>query len=457
MNRVVKRTWLMSLFILVLFLGLGLFLWDYTVNASQWIGSPGSAYMHNDAIGYGTVTDRVGVSLLDVGASKNYSDDHTTRMSTLHWLGDRQGNIVSRVISEYAADMSGYDVVDGVYDFSGVGGTMELTLSVRAQNAAYNALAGRKGTVAVYNYETGEILCAVTTPSFDPDVAFDLTAVDPQQYEGVYLNRFIQSSYIPGSIFKVVTTAAALDCVPDIEQMTFSCTGILEYGEEKVSCEHAHGNQDLKGALANSCNCAFAQIAELVGKKRMTEYVQQFGITDPLSFDGITTAKGNYDVSDAAPVSFAWSCIGQYTDQINPCRFMTFMGAIAADGAAAQPYLVSHVTGGGETTYSARIQQMKPIMSSEVAGKLREYMRRNVELVYGAGNFPGLTVCAKSGTSQLGGGQTSNAMFAGFVTDPQYPQAFIAVIENGGYGASACVPVLSRVLDACKTAMDGGA
>ena len=455
MNRVVKRTWLMSLFILVLLLGLGLFVWDYITNAPQWIGSPGSGYMHNDTIGFGAVSDRSGVVLLDVGGGKTYSYDQTTRKSTLHWLGDRQGNIVSRPISEYAADMSGYDVVDGVYDFAGIGGTMEMTLSVRVQNAAYNAMAGRKGTVAVYNYKTGEILCAVTTPTYDPDDPIDLTTADPELYEGVYLNRFVQSAYIPGSIFKVVTTAAALDCIPGIEEKTFTCTGIIEYGEEKVSCERAHGNQDLKHALANSCNCAFAQVAELIGKDRMTDYVQRFGLLDPISFDGITTSRGSYDVSDAAPVSFAWSCIGQYTDLINPCGFMTFMGAIGGEGQAAQPYIVSHVTGGGETTYSAKIKQLPQVLSPEVAQKLQEYMRNNVELIYGAGNFPGLTVCAKSGTSQLGGEETSNAMFAGFVADEEYPLAFIVVVENGGYGASACVPVLSRVLDACKAVLDG--
>ena len=97
---------------------------------------------------------------------------------------------------------------------------------------------------------------------------------------------------------------------------------------------------------------------------------------------------------------------------------------------------------------------MDPVLSPAVTAKLREYMRGNVEMVYGAGNFPGLTVCAKSGTSQLGGDLTSNAMFAGYVTDPEYPQAVICVDENGGYCASACVPVVSRVLDACKTVLD---
>lgn len=455
MNRVVKRTWLMSLFILVLLLGMGLFVWDYITNAPQWIGSPGSGYMHNDTIGFGTVSDRSGVVLLDVGGGKTYSYDQTTRNSTLHWLGDRQGNIVSKPISEYAADMSGYDVVDGVYDFAGIGGTMEMTLSVRVQNAAYNAMAGRKGTVAVYNYKTGEILCAVTTPTYDPDDPIDLTTADPELYEGVYLNRFVQSAYIPGSIFKVVTTAAALDCIPDIEEKTFSCTGIIEYGEEKVSCERAHGNQDLKHALANSCNCAFAQVAELIGKDRMTDYVQRFGLLDPVSFDGITTSRGSYDVSDAAPVSFAWSCIGQYTDQVNPAAFMTFMGAIAGGGKAALPYIMESTESGGRETYRAKTETTQQIMSEETAETLREYMRNNVVAVYGSGNFPGLTACGKSGTSELGGDAVSNAMFSGFLTDEEYPLAFMAVVENGGFGSGACVPVLSRVLSACREVLDG--
>ena len=93
-------------------------------------------------------------------------------------------------------------------------------------------------------------------------------------------------------------------------------------------------------------------------------------------------------------------------------------------------------------------------MSEETAQILREYMRNNVTASYGSGNFPGMTVCAKSGTSQLGGEQTSNAMFSGFVMDEKYPLAFVCVVENGGYGASTCVPVLSKVLGTCKAVLD---
>ena len=187
----------------------------------------------------------------------------------------------------------------------------------------------------------------------------------------------------------------------------------------------------------------------------MVQYVKNFGITQSLSFDGITTAKGHYDVSAAAPVSFAWSCIGQFNDLVNPAQYMTFMGAIAGGGVAAEPYLVSRVTSGEDVTYEARTTKTDRMMTEEVAETLAGYMRNNVITIYGDGNFPGLRVCAKSGTSELGGGQRSNAMFAGFVQNEDYPLAFIVVVENGGFGASTCVPVLSKVLAECKLVMDG--
>ena len=94
-------------------------------------------------------------------------------------------------------------------------------------------------------------------------------------------------------------------------------------------------------------------------------------------------------------------------------------------------------------------------MSKEAASQLQYYLRNNVQSKYGDWNFPGMTVCAKSGTSQLGGDQVSNAMFSGFVANEEYPLAFIVVVENGGYGSSTCVPILSKVLSVCKRVMDG--
>ena len=455
MNRVTKRTWLMGLFIGILLGGMLFFLWEYATEADEWVSFAGSPHVYNNTnIGCGTITDRSGKTLLDLTESRNYSPNQQTRKSTLHWLGDRNGFISAAAVSSYAGAMAGFDHFNGVYN-SGEGGTARLTLSADVQNVALEAMGGRKGTIGVYNYKTGEILCAVSTPTYDPDNVPDIAGDTSGAYDGVYLNRFIQSSYVPGSIFKIVTVAAALECVPGIEEKTFHCYGKVEYGTEAVTCEKAHGQQSFRGAFANSCNCAFAEIAELVGKSNMLEYVKKFEITKSLSFDGITTAKGNYDISNTAPVSFAWSCIGQHSDLINPARFMTFMGAIAGGGSTVEPYLMAHVENGGEATYEVRPNKTGRLMSEQTAAQVKAYMRNNVQQVYGDWNFPGLEVCAKSGTSQLGGEQNPNAMFAGFVDNEAYPLAFIIVVEHGGYGSHTCVPILSKVLSACVTVMDG--
>ena len=456
MHRVMKRTWVVHVFLLILLFGMAFFLWEYTTQAQKWVASTGSPHLYNNSnIGCGTIADRSGTVLLDISTSRSYAEDALTRKSTLHWLGDRKGFINASAVSNYADEMAGYDKINGVYAASGEAGYAELTLSARVQNTALEALGNRKGTVAVYNYKTGEILCAVTSPTFDPDNVPDIEADDSGTYDGIYLNRFVQSAYVPGSIFKIVTLAAALENIPDIEEQSFRCYGKIEYGTEAVTCETAHGQQTLARAFANSCNCAFAQIAEQLGKTNMVEAVKKYGLTESLTFDGITTAKGNYNVEDTAMVTFAWSCIGQHSDLVNPARFMTYMGAIANGGNAVEPYLMARVQNGGESIYEADPEKTGRLMSQETADTVKAYMRKNTEQVYGDYNFPGLKVCAKSGTSQLGGGQKSNAMFAGFVDSEEYPLAFMVVVENGGYGSHTCVPILSKVLGVCKAVLDG--
>ena len=455
MHRVMRRTWVIHVFLLGLLLGMAFFLWEYATQAQKWVASTGSPHLYNNSnIGCGTITDRSGTVLLDISTERSYAEDSVTRKSTLHWLGDRKGFISASAVSNYADEMAGYNRINGVYAASGEAGHGQLTLSARAQNTALEALGDRKGTVAVYNYKTGEILCAVTTPTFDPDHVPDFESDKTGAYDGVYLNRFIQSAYVPGSIFKIVTLAAGLEHIPDIEEQTFRCNGKIAYGTEAVTCETAHGQQSLERAFANSCNCAFAQIAQQLGKTNMVNTVKKYRITEPLSFDGVTTAGGNYNVEDTAPVTFAWSCIGQHSNLVNPARYMTFMGAIANGGSAAEPYIMSRVEKGKEVTYEAETSMTGRLMSEEIAQIVKEYMRHNVEAVYGDWNFPGLKVCAKSGTSQLGGGQKSNAMFAGFVDSEEYPLAFMVVVENGGYGSHTCVPILSKVLGVCKAVMD---
>ncbi len=455
MNRIAGRAGVTLLIAILLLAGLAFFVGEYFACASDWVIFPGSPHVYNGSnIGCGIVTDREGVLLVNMNGDRIYAPNEAVRKATVHWVGDRYGSVDAPALSTYSSELAGFNLVNGVYSYGQTGGVAELTLSARVQTAALEALGDYKGTVGVYNYKTGQLICAVSTPSYDPDNIPNLEGDITGVYEGMYLNRFTQSVYIPGSIFKIVTLAAALDTIPDIREQTFVCRGSYQMGKDEITCEGAHWEQDLKQAFCNSCNCAFAQISEQLGKDVLTRYVEQFGIIESLSFDGITTSPGNFDLKDASNVSTAWASIGQYTDQINPCRFMTFLGAVANGGIGAEPYLVEEITSGAITGYDAETQLSERIMSSATAEVLQEYLLNNVQTKYGAENFPGLTVCAKTGTGEVGGDKKPNAMLAGFVADEEYPLAFIVAVEDAGYGKTVCVPILSKVLAACKTVMD---
>lgn len=452
MNRVASRSLILVILVLGLFGGTAFFVGEYFAKSGQWVMSAGSPHVDEETgVSLGYVTDRNGQILLALGSQRTYHPDVLVRRASLHWLGDRQGNIPSSIVTHYTKELVDYSALTGTYHYGGTVGRLEMTLDGSVQAAALEAMGDRVGTVAVFNYQTGELLCAVSTPGFDPDDVPDITSDTTGRYEGVYVNRFIRSKYTPGSIFKIVTLAAALESISDIQERSFTCTGTYLAGNGEVTCENPHGKQSLKDAFCNSCNCAFAQITLELGKDRMSRYVQQFGLMESVSFDGLTSVTGNYGVSDAGTESFAWSGIGQYTDQVNPCAFLRFVGAIANGGVPTQPYVVRSVRVGNEQTYKAKLIQDGRIMSVTTAQILKEYMANNVSSKYGAQNFPGITVCAKSGTGEVGGGKRPNAMFTGFVSDPEMPLAFIACIENGGYGASTCMPIVNAVLQACKT------
>lgn len=450
MGRIASRAWVIWFLIAVLLGGTGLFVYEYCTGGEGWALSAGSPHVYdeNGKICC-TVTDRDGLLLMDRGDTITYTPDETLRTAVLHWIGDRQGNIQAGAISCYERQMAGFDPVSGLYHYGDSRPQVTLTLSAELQKAALAAMGDYVGTLAVYNYQTGEILCAVTTPTFDPEVPPDLSADTLGKYEGVYLNRFLQSVYIPGSIFKVVTTAAALEELEDILQLSFTCTGEVGFGVDRVRCERVHGTQSFEQAMAVSCNCVYAQVAMLLGAEKLQDYADRFGIARRVSFDGITTAAGHYSFAGEADVNVAWSAIGQHLDQVNPCAYLSFIGAIANGGVTIDPHVVRGISRGEESLFQGSATGGERIMSEETARLLHRFMRNNVVSYYGVENFPNLKICAKTGTGQVDSGKKPNAMFTGFIDDPQLPLAFIVCIEDGGYGRKVCIPVISRVLEAC--------
>lgn len=470
MNRIIGRSKSLLILILVMALGISFFVGEYFAQSANWVVSPGSPHIYNvpssengttgttaavpGNINCGMVTDRDGVLLLDMTQGRVYTDNVQLRSAIIHWLGDRKGNISAPALPYYASMIAGFNAFDGLYNYDGTGGTVTTTLSAKVQLAALEAMGEYSGTVAVYNYKTGELICAVSTPNYDPDNIPENLEYIPG-YEDVYYNRFTQFTYTPGSIFKIVTAAAALESIPDIMERTYTCNGLLEFGDDRVTCEQAHGTLTFKEAFARSCNCAFARIANQVGGEALEQYAKQFRITESVSFDGITTKAGSLTAAGEMPVNVAWSGIGQHNDQINPCRYLAFLGAIANDGVEVTPHLVDKILVGNRITYQASNQDAGRIMSGATAKILQEFLRNNVENYYGDSNFPGLQVCAKSGTAEVGGEKRPNAMFTGFVANEELPLAFIVAIEDGGYGRQVCTPIIAKVLEACKDSLLG--
>ncbi len=450
MNRIASRGGIVMILALALTLGFVFFVVEFTLKSEQWIVKPGSPHVFNgENLNCGVIVDSDGILLLDMQDDRRYSSDEKIRKATVHWLGDRYGKINAPALAYYADEMVGFDLVNGVYEYTDTVGVSQMTLNSKIQIAALDALGSYKGTVAVYNYKTGQILCAVSTPTYDPDNIPE----DIEQYDGAYWNRFTQSAYIPGSIFKTVTLAAALESIPDIESRSFFCNGVCQLGADKITCEAAHGSQTLKSAFTNSCNCVFAQIAQELGADVLEKYVHQFGVIEKVSFDGVVTASGTFTATDE-PVFLGLSAIGQHEDQVNPCAFMTYMGAVANEGVVTLPHIIEQVSAGQQQTYAAQTVVGKRIMSAETAKLVVEYMRNNVTQKYGDWNFPGLSVCAKTGTAEVGGDKKPNAMFTGFIDDEEYPLAFIVCVEDGGYGSTVCIPIASKVLSVCKEVID---
>ena len=444
MKRVKHRTLSALVFVLILFVGLGIYLVRYFTQGGKWVSFSANQAVYSDGIlNVGTLLDRNGMILASVSdGERTFAEYSLTRRATLHAVGDKSGNIGTGAIYAFAPQLIGYNPVFGVSSFSGKGQSVYLTLDANLNEVAYEALAGRKGTVAVCNYETGEVLCMVSSPTFDPADPPSISD-DDESYEGVYINRFLSSTFSPGSTFKLVTTVAALEKIDDLYDREFYCAGSLEVERDTITCTGTHGTITIEEALAVSCNCAFAELALELGGDTISKYFEDLGFAEQDKVNGILTASGKYDIAPDDSSDLGWSGVGQYNDMVNPAAMLKFMCAIANGGEAKNLNLI----------YKSGIFKRMNLGSDRLlkkgtADELSDMMSFNVHYNYGADNYPGLELHAKSGTAEVGGGKSPHAWFVGFISNPDNPLAFVVLVENGGSGSSVAGSVANTVLQA---------
>ncbi|MET9452225.1 penicillin-binding transpeptidase domain-containing protein [Streptomyces cinerochromogenes] len=353
------------------------------------------------------------------------------------------------------------------------GGDVVTTLDRRAQEAAYRGLAGRKGAVAAVEPATGRVLALVTSPSYDPaelsgnneavSAAWDRLGHDPEK---PMLNRAVRQTYPPGSTFKVVTAAAALDAgvVTDLDERTDSPDPYRLPGTTTRLTNEGDGCRDasVRDAFEWSCNTVFAKLGVDVGVRDMATTAQAFGFNDTDLRIPFTVAPSTFDTKvDRAQL--ALSSIGQYNTRATPLQMAMVAAAVADGGRLRPPYLVERTTRhGGETVSGSGARPGRQVMRPDTAARLMELMAGVVQEGTGTNAaIPGALVGGKTGTAQHGVGN-SGVPYAWFVSWAQAagapePQVAVAVvvedasadrgeISGGGDAAPIAREVMRAVL-----------
>jgi peptidoglycan glycosyltransferase len=353
------------------------------------------------------------------------------------------------------------------------GGNVLTTIHPVAQRAAFEGLSGRKGAVAALEPSTGRILALVSVPSYDPQElsgngadtarAWARLNADPDR---PMLNRAVGRTYPPGSTFKVVTAAAALDAgvVTDLDAPTGSPDRYTLPGTTTSLTNESRGcaGASVRDAFVLSCNTVFAELGVETGVAAMTATAHAFGFNDADVRVPFPVARSTFDTSvDRAQL--ALSSIGQYDTRATPLQMAMVAAAVANGGQVRRPYLVERTTrAGGGILSAAAPGPVRQAMHPSTAVRLRALMRDAVERGTGANAaIRGAVVGGKTGTAQhgLGNSGTPYAWFVSWARAHDELEARVAVavvvedaeadrgeISGGGDAAPVARAVMEAVL-----------
>ena len=343
------------------------------------------------------------------------------------------------------------------------GGDVVLTLDPAVQEAAMAGLKGVTGAVVALDPSTGAVLGMASTPTYDPN---QLSSHDPaairayadqlgSQQIDPRLNRAINARYSPGSIFKVVVSAAALSSgrytpdtvIPAPQELVLPGTRTALENFGGSACDPS-GRQSLIDALTISCNTAFAQLGIDLGEDRVRKMAEAFGIDDegmkiPLTVDGSTIGEIQNDAE------LGVSSIGQQDVQLTPLQAAMIASAVADDGTLMRPYLVDQVRAPDLSVIDQTDpEELSQPVSADVAAQLTEMMTSVVENGSGRrARIPGVTVAGKTGTAENAG--PDHNWFIGFAPadDPRIAVA-VFVANGGGTGGDVSAPIARDVMQA---------
>lgn len=334
------------------------------------------------------------------------------------------------------------------------GNDVILTIKSSAQTIATEELAGKRGAVVALDPRTGAVLALASAPTYNPgrvlstQEEFDLFRFDPAVPE---LNRAVQGLYAPGSVFKIFTAAAALDLKIATPKTEFTCEGTERVARAKVVCRIAsgHGRLDLDKALWDSCNIAFAKLAQQIGIDNFISYVKKLHVLDEADV-ALPSVRGRmYDFRGfKGEVALSEAAFGQGETMLSPFQIARLTATIANKGRVLQPYMVAEVrTPRRRSLMKGHARDFGQGISAAAAEQLAGMMTDVVEKGTGRGaRVSGVTVAGKTGSAENPQGPP-HGWFTCFAPAENPRVVVTVVVEGGGSGSESAVPIARRMLE----------
>ncbi|MCB5906727.1 peptidoglycan D,D-transpeptidase FtsI family protein [Streptomyces pinistramenti] len=331
------------------------------------------------------------------------------------------------------------------------GGDVATTIDSSVQKAGYEALGDKTGAAVALDPATGHVLGMVSTPSYDPGKFAGSGSSDRKAWQAMSederqpdVNRALRQPLPPGSTFKLVVAAAALEdgLYSSVDEPTKSPNPYtLPHTTTKLTNESASApceNADIRTALQYSCNTVFGKMAVDLGKDKVRAQAEKFGFNDAKVDTPVRADKSVYP-KDMDEAQTALSGIGQFNDQATPMQMAMITAAISNGGELKTPQMVDQITdGGGNTLEKTAPKTYGKAMSSRTAEQLQSAMRTVVDKGTGSNaKIDGLTVGGKTGTAQHGvdNSGTPYAWFVSYAQDAKGNQVAVAVMVEDGHAA----------------------
>lgn len=410
----------------------------------------------------GSILDSEGIVLAESFApgERHYIEDKATRFAMSHTIGDTAGQCQNGVEARRATELLGLsDRAKSYHDLQLlIGGNptgCDLLLTVSSELSTYMASlfpSGHKGAAVLLNYKTGAILGKVSLPGFDVanvDIAHD----EARGYS--YYDRVLSDQKAPGSTFKIVVLASALENLDGIENETFTCDGSWTISDYSIRCAGgtSHGDMDLREAFAESCNVTFSTIAYRLGAARLKATAEKFGFNKQYSFSEFALQPSHCLTTQTSGETLQ-AGIGQGATDTTPLHMALISGAIANGGVMMEPRIVREVrvhNGGALSVMEPSV--CDTICDADTAYKLASYMYSVVQSGTGTrakiSGYSDGKICGKTGSAEFGTSKdgSTHAWYTGFIYgDDEHPYAIAVVVEGGGSGGSVAAPMASKIM-----------